>query len=71
MTPYEQELSHLDRTLSHASQADISGLKSAITGASEAGIIAVGSGGSFTVASLLCSLHEAYTGRPVLSRPSN
>ncbi|SJZ44379.1 HAD-superfamily hydrolase, subfamily IIB [Trichlorobacter thiogenes] len=31
-------------------------------------IIGVGSGGSFTVASLLCNLHEAYTGR--VSRPS-
>src|SRR5258706_13468693 len=63
MTPYEEELSHLDRTLSHAAQVDISGLKIAISGASEASIIAVGSGRSFTVASLLCSLHEAYTGR--------
>ena len=63
MTPYETELSHLDRTLSHAAQIDISGLKTAISAASEGSIIAVGSGGSFTVASLLCSLHEAYTGR--------
>jgi fructoselysine-6-P-deglycase FrlB-like protein len=63
MTPYETELSHLDRTLSLASQIDISGLKTAIAAASEASIIAVGSGGSFTVASVLCSLHEAYTGR--------
>jgi HAD superfamily hydrolase (TIGR01484 family) len=62
MTPYEQELSHLDSTLLHAAQVDISGLKTAISGASEASIIAIGSGGSFTVASLLCSLHEAYTG---------
>lgn len=31
-------------------------------------MIGVGSGGSFTVASLLCGLHEAYTGR--VSRPS-
>jgi fructoselysine-6-P-deglycase FrlB-like protein len=62
MTPYEQELSHLDSTLSRAAQVDISGLKTAISGASEASIIAVGSGGSFTVASLLCNLHEAYTG---------
>ena len=63
MTPYEQELSNLDVTLSNAAQADISGLKAAIAGASEGSIIAVGSGGSFTAASLLCSLHEAYTGR--------
>ena len=50
--------------LSLASQIDISGLKTAIAAASEASIIAVGSGGSFTVASvLLHGLHEAYTGR--------
>lgn len=63
MTPYEEELSRLDATLLHAAQVNISGLKSAVSGASEASIIAVGSGGSFTVASLLCSLHESYTGR--------
>lgn len=39
-----------------------------VVNASEASIIGVGSGGSFTVASLLCTLHEAYTGR--VSRPS-
>ena len=47
---------------------DVSGLKNAIAGASESSIIGVGSGGSFTIASLLCNLHEAYTGR--VSRPS-
>lgn len=63
MTPYEAELSYLDRTLSLAARVDIAGLKSAISAASDASVIAVGSGGSFTVASLLCNLHEAYTGR--------
>ena len=63
MTPYEEELSHLAQTIEAAAAADITGLKSAIVGASEASIIAIGSGGSYTVASLLCSLHEAYTGR--------
>lgn len=43
-------------------------LKQAVSGASESSIIGVGSGGSFTVASLLCNLHEAFTGR--VSRPS-
>ncbi|MER8996063.1 HAD hydrolase family protein [Mesorhizobium sp. M0678] len=62
-THYEQELSHLDATLALAALADIEMLKGAITAASDSSIIAVGSGGSFTVASLLCSLHEAYTGR--------
>jgi len=47
---------------------DIEHLKRAIAGASESSIIGVGSGGSFTVASLLCNLHETYTGR--VSRPS-
>jgi len=63
MTPYEEELAKLASTVDNAGMTEIAGLKAAIEGASEASIIAVGSGGSFTVASLLCSLHEAYTGR--------
>lgn len=63
MTPYEEELAKLASTVDKAGMTDIAGLKAAIEGASEASIIAVGSGGSYTVASLLCSLHEAYTGR--------
>ena len=72
MTPYEQELSKIGETVGSAAAADIKKLKLAIVGASEASIIAVGSGGSFTVASLLCSLHEAFTGRvsrAVMNRP--
>ena len=60
MTPYEHELAQLGASLARAAAVEIRGLKAAIAGASEASIIAVGSGGSFTVASLLCSLHEAY-----------
>lgn len=63
MTPYERELSHLQDSIRQAIESEILGLKAAIAGASEASIIAVGSGGSFTVASLLCKLHESYTGR--------
>ncbi|WP_148287797.1 HAD hydrolase family protein, partial [Rhodopseudomonas sp. B29] len=63
MTPYELELSKLGKTVEAAASADIERFKTAIAAASEASIIAVGSGGSFTVASLLCSLHEAFTGR--------
>ncbi|WOH71119.1 hypothetical protein RX330_22840 [Bradyrhizobium sp. NDS-1] len=63
MTPYEEELANLASTVDKAGITDIDGLKAAIEGASEASLIAIGSGGSFTVASLLCSLHEAYTGR--------
>src|SRR5262245_40197811 len=63
LSHYEAELGKLGDTYAAGLGADIARLKSAIAGASEASIIGVGSGGSFTVASLLCNLHEAYTGR--------
>ncbi|WP_126242932.1 HAD family hydrolase [Burkholderia gladioli] len=65
---YEVELAELGNSYSAACTADIDALKLAIASTAEASMIGVGSGGSFTVASLLCSLHEAYTGR--VSRPS-
>lgn len=65
---YEDELAQLGNSYSAACAADIDGLKLAIASTAEASMIGVGSGGSFTVASLLCSLHEAHTGR--VSRPS-
>lgn len=65
---YEGELAQLGHSYSAACGADIESLKLAIAGAAESSMIGVGSGGSFTVASLLCSLHEAYTGK--VSRPS-
>ncbi|MFC3815050.1 HAD-IIB family hydrolase [Lysobacter sp. GCM10012299] len=65
---YQTELDQLAATYAAAMAADVTPLKEAIAGASESSIIGVGSGGSFTVASLLCSLHETYTGR--VSRPS-
>lgn len=65
---YDRELEQLAATYDLALKADIEGIKAAIAGASESSIIGVGSGGSFTVASVLCNLHEAYTGR--VSRPS-
>lgn len=68
LTQYDSELQHLAATYSAAMNADVSRLKAAIAGASESSVIGVGSGGSFTVASLLCNLHESYTGR--VSRPS-
>jgi HAD superfamily hydrolase (TIGR01484 family) len=67
-TYYDTELSKLAITYRDAMAADVESIKLAISGASEASIIGVGSGGSFTVASLLCNLHEAYTGH--VSRPS-
>ena len=60
---YESELAELANTYTAAVSSEISTLASAIAAASESSIIAVGSGGSYTVASLLCSLHESYTGR--------
>lgn len=68
MNYYETELDRLNTTYTEALNADVGQLKKAIAGASNLSIIGVGSGGSFTVASLLCNLHEAYTGR--VSRPS-
>jgi fructoselysine-6-P-deglycase FrlB-like protein len=65
---YDGELAQLGDSYAAACAADIEALKLAIASTAEASMIGVGSGGSFTVASLLCSLHEAYTGR--VSRPS-
>lgn len=67
-TYYAAELEKLGSTYEAALLADVRRIKTAVAGASESSIIGVGSGGSFTVASLLCNLHEAYTGR--VSRPS-
>src|SRR5262245_47353547 len=68
MSHYQTELQQLRATYKAASQADVSALMKAVAGASQASVIGVGSGGSFTVASLLCNLHETFTGR--VSRPS-
>jgi fructoselysine-6-P-deglycase FrlB-like protein len=65
---YENELDRLATTYSAAFEADVTGVKSAIAGASQSSLIAIGSGGSFTVATVLCNLHETYTGQ--VSRPS-
>jgi HAD superfamily hydrolase (TIGR01484 family) len=67
-TFYDGELAELGNSFSAAMSADIDLLKQAIASTTQSGIIGVGSGGSFTVASLLCNLHESYTGR--VSRPS-
>jgi HAD superfamily hydrolase (TIGR01484 family) len=63
MTQYDHELALLRGTYVKALSLDVSELKKAIAAASGSSVIGVGSGGSFTVASLLCKLHEAYTGR--------
>jgi fructoselysine-6-P-deglycase FrlB-like protein len=65
---YDLELERFPETFASAVRTDISGLTAAISEVSQECVIGVGSGGSFTVASLLCGLHEAFTGR--ISRPS-
>jgi HAD superfamily hydrolase (TIGR01484 family) len=65
---YEEELAQLGHSYGTACTANIEALRLAIASTAESSMIGVGSGGSFTVASLLCGLHEAYTGR--VSRPS-
>jgi len=60
---YSSELQQLGETYRSACEADITPLMKAVAGASQASVIGVGSGGSFTVASLLCNLHETFTGR--------
>lgn len=65
---YDEELDQLGVTYRDAFVSDIAYLKEAIASTAESSVIGVGSGGSFTVASLLCNLHEAFTGR--VSRPS-
>ena len=65
---YDSELERLAATYRAALEFDVTRLMKAVAGASESSVIGVGSGGSFTIASLLCNLHETFTGR--VSRPS-
>lgn len=65
---YDNELDQLGETFQLGLALEVALLKSAIASACESSIIGVGSGGSYTVASLLCILHETYTGR--VSRPA-
>lgn len=60
---YHAELLQLGTTYAAGLSANVSNLMAAIVGASESSIVAVGFGGSFTIASLLSDLHESYTGR--------
>lgn len=66
MTPtnyYSSELDRLGETLTAAQKSDIAVFKEAIVASSQQNIIAIGSGGSFTTATFMASLHEAFTGR--------
>jgi HAD superfamily hydrolase (TIGR01484 family) len=65
---YESELEKLSQTYKFAMSRDVSRLKRVIAGVSESSLIGIGSGGSFTVATLLCRLHEKFTGQ--VSRPA-
>src|SRR5665213_53622 len=65
---YQVELGGLADTYKSAMAQNVALLKQGIAAASGSSVIAAGSGASFTVASLLCSLHESYTGR--VSRPA-
>lgn len=49
---YDTELDELAATYQHGLMLDVAPLRSAIAGACESSIIGVGSGGSYTVASL-------------------
>jgi hypothetical protein len=57
-TFYDGELAELSNSFAAAMSANIDLLKLAIASTAESSIIGVGSGGSFTVASLLCNLHD-------------
>lgn len=65
---YEHELDKMPETYELAMAQDLAPLKQGLAAANGSSLIAAGSGGSFTVASILCAFHEAYTGR--VSRPS-
>ena len=65
---YARELSYFSETYAWALGAQIEGLAKSVVAASRSSIIGVGSGGSYTIASIICTLHEKYSGR--ISRPS-
>lgn len=62
-SPFLEELAKSDATLAAARGAEIDGLKVAVQEASQQSLIAIGSGGSFTVSTFLSTFHEALTGR--------
>jgi len=68
MSQFEAELADLGVTYGEALTHEVGAFSEAIASAGGASVIGVGSGGSYTVASVLCNLHEAASGR--VSRPS-
>lgn len=65
--PYSTELSKLSETYSWALQEPIDSLVAAVSASTSIPLVAVGSGGSFTMAHFAGYLHQHYTG--MVSRP--
>lgn len=61
--PYQRELSMLASTYDWSMKADVSGLAAALADAISLPLVAVGSGGSLTVANFAAFLHERYAGQ--------
>lgn len=61
--PYQSEIRALPATYDWAVQADASPLKSTVAALSGLPLLTVGSGGSYTCADYIASLHQAWTGR--------
>lgn len=61
--PYKSEIAKLVNTFEWTRAADITLLRQAIRTAAQSSILAVGSGGSLTVAHALISFHQRLTGR--------
>lgn len=61
--PYQKELECLPRTYAWALGVDIAPLISALTASAQKSLVAVGSGGSLSVAEFTASLHQHYADR--------
>ena len=66
--PYETELSQLPQTYRWALKADVDRLIAAVQRAALMPLVAVGSGGSFSVAEFAASLHRNLSQRPALAQ---
>ena len=63
MKKYDEELARLSITYKKTLELNLENFKESITAVSQQSILGIGSGGSFSTAVLLCSLHENHTGR--------
>ena len=66
--PYTTELAELPRTYRWALKVDIRPLVTSLRYAASLPLLAVGSGGSFTVAEFAATLHRDLTGRPAMAQ---